>query len=80
MTNLDLWYTRVDADEVLGQWSKGASAKQLKRADRNVAKTRSKGSLKAFGKLTEIVDGEPRIISDPPVVVPIEDCIGRSRA
>ena len=81
MTNLDLWYTRVDADEVLGQWRKGASAEQLKRADRNVAKTRSKDSLRAFGKLTEIVDGEPRIISDPPVVVPIEDVaavIGRT--
>ena len=31
----------------------------------NVAKARSKDSLKAFGKLTEIVDGEPRIVSRP---------------
>ena len=74
MTNLDLWYTRVDVDEVLqGSGARRASAEQLKRADRNVAKTRSKDSLRAFGKLTEIVDGEPRIISDPPVIVPIED-------
>ena len=76
MTNLDLWYTRVDADQVMALWRKGSSAEQLKRADRNLAKTKSKDSLKAFGKLTEIVGGEPRIISDPPVVVPIEELLG----
>ena len=29
--------------------------------------------MKAFAKLTEMVDGEPRIASDPPLIVPIED-------
>ena len=38
-----------------------------------MAKARSKDSLKAFAKLTEIVDGEPRIASDPPLIVPIEE-------
>ena len=36
-------------------------------------KARSKNSLKAFSKLTEMVDGEPRIAADPPLIVPIED-------
>jgi hypothetical protein len=66
----------VDVEEVLAQWTKAASAQQRKRADRNLAKTRSKDSLKAFAKLTKVVDGEPRIISDPPVVVTIEDFLG----
>ena len=38
-----------------------------------MAKARSKDSLRAFAKLTEIVDGEPRIASDPPLIVPIEE-------
>ena len=76
MHNLDLWYTRLDADEILREWVKVASAEQRKRAERNVAKTKSKDSLKAFAKLTEIVDGEPRIVSDPPVVVTIEEFMG----
>ncbi len=38
-----------------------------------MAKARSKDSLKAFAKLTAMVDGEPRIASDPPLIVPIED-------
>ena len=33
--------------------------------DKNVAKARTKDSLAAFNKLTEIVDGEPRIVERP---------------
>ena len=52
-----------------------ATGKQLKRFERNVAKARSKDSLRAFAKLTEIVDGEPRIVSDPPLIIPIEELV-----
>ena len=45
-------------------------AKQLKKA---AAKAQTKDSLKAFAKLTREVDGEPRIISDPPLIVPIDE-------
>ena len=77
--NLDLWYTRLDAEDLIAEWRKRASAVQLKRADRNLEKTKSKDSLKAFGKLTEVVDGERRIVSDPPVVMPIEEVVGADR-
>ena len=50
-------------------------AKEFKRFERNVAKARAKDSLRAFEKLTEIVDGEARIVSDPPIVVPIEELV-----
>ena len=29
--------------------------------------------MQAFDKLTTVVDGEPRIISDPPLIVPVEE-------
>jgi uncharacterized protein (DUF2252 family) len=73
MGNLDLWYARIDVDEIVQQLATQASAKDVKRLERNVAKTRSKDSLKAFAKLTEVVDGRPRIVSDPPLIVSIED-------
>ncbi len=76
MRNLDLWYTRVDIEETLAGFQKLATAKERKRADKNLAKTRTKDSLRAFSKLTELVDGEPRIVGDPPVVTPIEDILG----
>jgi uncharacterized protein (DUF2252 family) len=74
--NLDIWYARVHVDELIAALRSEATAKDLKRADRNLAKGQAKGSLKAFEKLTEMVDGELRIISDPPVVTPIEDIVG----
>ena len=40
---------------------------------RNVAKARTKDSLRALGKLTKMIDGQPRIVSDAPLIVPIED-------
>ena len=51
------------------------SPKQVKRFEHNVAKARSKDSLKAFTKLTELVDGQPRIVSDPPLILPIEEIL-----
>ena len=47
--------------------------KQAKAMERGVAKARTKDSMKAFAKLTHLVDGEPRIISDPPLIVPIAE-------
>jgi uncharacterized protein (DUF2252 family) len=77
---LALWYARIDMEAVAKEWLKQASAKQVKRYEANIAKARSKDRMKAFGKLTEIVDGEPRIVADPPAVVPIEDVYGPEHA
>jgi uncharacterized protein (DUF2252 family) len=73
MAELDLWYHRISVDEMVEQFADVASTKQMKRLEKNIAKARSKDSIRALGKLTEIVDGEPRIRSDPPVVVPTRD-------
>ena len=73
MPTLDLWYARIDVDDIAAEAQRLGSAKQHKRFERNLAKARSKDSLKAFAKLTEMVDGEPRIAADPPLIVPIED-------
>ncbi len=70
---MDLWYSRIDIDTLMPLVRQISNAKQLKRFDKNLAKTRSKDSMRAFDKLTETVDGEPRIVGDPPLIVPIED-------
>ncbi|MDA0161387.1 DUF2252 domain-containing protein [Solirubrobacter ginsenosidimutans] len=73
MSNLDLWYSRIDVDEIDAAVAQHGSGKQRKRFEANVAKARSKDSLRAFTKLTTTVDGEPRIASDPPLIVPIDE-------
>jgi hypothetical protein len=79
MGDLDLWYSRLAVDALVQQFSAVASPKQLKRAEKNIAKARSKDSLRAFERLTEIIEGELRIRSDPPVVVATRDLFAQDQ-
>jgi hypothetical protein len=76
MRTLDLWYSRVDVDELLEMARKVATPEQMAVTEKNIAKTRAKDSMRAFDRLTEIVDGKPRFIADPPLITPIEDLAG----
>src|SRR5262249_44630702 len=62
MSNLDVWYSHLDVQGVLDRWSSALSSSDLARFERNIAKSRTKNSLKALNKLTRRVDGELRII------------------
>jgi len=44
-----------------------------RRAEKNIAKAHTRDSLQALSKLAEVVDGQYRIVSQPPVVVPARD-------
>ena len=72
---MDLWYSRIDVDDAFARMSSEVSAKAAARAEKTVAKARTKDSLAAFAKLTRLVDGEPRIVSDPPLIVPISESL-----
>lgn len=75
LSNLDVWYRRVDVAQVRERFQADVSKKELKGFDRAVAKARHKDRLRAFSKLTHRVDGELRIASDPPVLVPLEEML-----
>ena len=75
MRTMDVWYARLAVDEQFGRWSKRASVSARKRLETSVAKARARDSLRALAKLTHDVDGEPRIISDPPLVVPLDELV-----
>jgi uncharacterized protein (DUF2252 family) len=70
---LDVWYTHIDVDEVQALLRGKLSKKMDKKFDAQVAKARSRTSLKAFTKLAETVDGQARIKSDPPLIVAARD-------
>ena len=80
MRNLDLWYARIDVDDLVRQFAGQATSKQVKRTEKNVAHARTKDSLKAFAKLTGLVDGQPRIVSDPPLIVPVAELVEPERS
>ncbi len=71
--NLDVWYERLDVASLIDRVEGEATKKERKQFDRNLAKARTKDRLRAFSKLTTEVDGELRIISDPPLIVPLEE-------
>jgi uncharacterized protein (DUF2252 family) len=72
MRTLDVWYQRLDIS-ALEQYRSRVKRQAAKNYDKNLAKAESKNSLRAFAKLTESVDGELRIISDPPLITPVEE-------
>jgi uncharacterized protein (DUF2252 family) len=69
MGNLDVWYARVDAEDVLHSVRRRLGDKQARKVQKSASKARSKDSLRALARLTEVIDGELRIVSQPPLIV-----------
>ena len=76
-TFLDVWYTHVDIEPVLAQFRSQAKTKKYQKrwekGEKLLAKAHTADTMKALRKLTTVVDGRRRIISDPPLIVPVEE-------
>ena len=72
MPNLEVWYSHLDIDSVVKEFGSQYKPKLVKRADKQIAKARTKDSMTAFSKLTEVVDGKARIVDQSPLIVPLE--------
>ncbi len=75
MTNTEVWYSRLDVDELRQRFSAQLDKSSRKRLDKNLAKARTKDSVRGLAKLTKTVDGELQFISDPPLIVPIHELV-----
>ena len=62
------------------RWGSQVGKDARRRLDKNLAKARNKDSLRALEKLTERRDGELRIASRPPLLVPVEELAVREGA
>ncbi|TML47651.1 MAG: DUF2252 domain-containing protein [Actinobacteria bacterium] len=78
MRNLEVWYSHLPVEQAVAEFTAGVDPKRLKKAEASIEKSRTKDSMHAFEKLTHVVDGERRIISDPPLIVPIDELIPAS--
>jgi hypothetical protein len=70
---LEVWYAHLDIEQAIGQFRSQLKAKRYKVTEERLAKAHTRDSMQALGKLTTLVDGRPRIISDPPLIVPVEE-------
>jgi uncharacterized protein (DUF2252 family) len=75
MRNIDVWYARLDVAGIAEQLGAAMSTKQKKRFETTVAHAHTKDSMRALSKLCQEIDGELRIVGDPPLVTPIEDVV-----
>jgi uncharacterized protein (DUF2252 family) len=73
--HLDVWYAHLDVDDLMRTAGEQLRPDLRRRAGRILAKARTRDSLEAFDKLTRVVDGQRRITSDPPLIVPIEELV-----
>jgi uncharacterized protein (DUF2252 family) len=75
MTNLDVWYAHGNIELIRKLYTDQLDAQRRKNFRRMMAKAKGRDSLQAAEKLTTIVDGRPRIVADPPLVVPLADLL-----
>ena len=73
---LDIWYSRLDVTDIVARWGTEARTDLKVAFQKTVAKAQTRDRLKAAAKLTREVDGELRFISDPPLLVPVEELFG----
>jgi uncharacterized protein (DUF2252 family) len=81
MGTMAIWYAHLDEDDLLKAIRSAAAkasktkkgAKTAKRAQKALAKAHTRDSLQALSKLGERVDGRYRIVSQPPIVVPMRE-------
>jgi uncharacterized protein (DUF2252 family) len=84
MGTMDIWYAHLDEDELQSAMRSAAKASKSKKggqaakraeksAQKQIEKARTRDSLQALSKLGEVVDGKYRIVSQPPIVVPMRE-------
>ena len=84
MRTLDIWYARLSEQELMSGIKDAARAMERagskkvgktaqKTAEKQARKAHTRDSLQALSKLAERVDGRYRIVSQPPIVIPLRD-------
>jgi uncharacterized protein (DUF2252 family) len=79
---LTVWYAHLEVEQAIAEYKSTLSARQLKElkarlkvTEGAIAKARTRDSLQAIGKLSTVVDGKRQIISNPPLIVRLNDMI-----
>ncbi|HEY1651669.1 MAG TPA: DUF2252 domain-containing protein [Acidimicrobiales bacterium] len=80
LSNLDVWYSKVEIQGLVDALKQKATtsgskaeAHMAEAASKTTSKAMTKDSMRALNKLTHVVDGVRQIVSDPPLIVPIEE-------
>jgi len=80
MRSLDAWYEHFEVGMLLKLVRQEVKIKRVGRSEAEamqdmVAKARTRDSTRVFARRADEVEGELRIVADPPVIIPIEDLV-----
>jgi len=73
MSTMAVWYSHLDVEDTIARFKARMKKRQVRRSESVAAKVRTRDSTQAVAKLTRVTDGQREIISDPPLIVPIEE-------
>ena len=73
--NLDVWYAHVSAEQLRERLTKLGGRRAGLEVDKRVAKALERDHLHAFGRHLLTVEGAPRFVSNPPVLVPVDELL-----
>jgi uncharacterized protein (DUF2252 family) len=77
---MDVWYAHLDVEQAISDFRSQLKAKRVKLTEKMVAKAYTSDSMKAQSKLTTEVDGQRRIVSEPPLIEPVEEVFADEQA
>jgi uncharacterized protein (DUF2252 family) len=80
MRNIDVWYSRLDVEPAFAALRSQVDERRYRQVERSLAKARAKDSVRALDRLTHEQGGRVRIISDPPLVTPLEELTDAAEA
>jgi uncharacterized protein (DUF2252 family) len=80
-SNLVVWYAHLDVETVMARYASQFQRRAVKRTEKTIAKARTRDSMSALAKLTQVGDGgRPEIVDQSPLIVPIRRLVsGRSQ-
>ncbi len=78
MKNLEVWYSRLEIEQLLQERAADFKPRAVERTQKTLDKARTRDSMSAFEKLTHVVDGQPRIVDESPLIVPLDKLVADS--
>jgi hypothetical protein len=79
MGDIAILYSQLTAETIKERWGALVTDKPLLTFEEDVAKARARDSERAVEGLTHEVDGRLQIVSQPPLIVPIEDLMSETQ-
>ena len=70
---LAVWYSHMDVEDAIARFKVRLKKGVVRKTESMAAKVRTRDSMQAVAKLTKVVDGQREIVSDPPLIVPVEE-------